>query len=65
MHVWLPFANAGAHPCVPLAGISKRQACVSHRTAEAELAFYGKVLGFTPADEIAPVEIVFEEKLTK
>jgi len=35
------------------------------RTAEAELAFYGKVLGFTPADEIAPVEIAFEEKLTK
>ena len=33
------------------------------RTAEAELTFYGKVLGFTPADETAPVEIAFEEKL--
>ena len=27
------------------------------RTAEAELAFYGRVLGFTPADEIEPIEI--------
>jgi len=27
------------------------------RTAEAELYFYGRVLGFSPADEIAPVEI--------
>ena len=27
------------------------------RTAEAELYFYGRVLGFSPADEIEPVEI--------
>jgi dipeptidyl aminopeptidase/acylaminoacyl peptidase len=34
-----------------------RQAKNIKRTAEAELAFYGKVLGFTPADEIEPIEI--------
>ena len=27
------------------------------RSQEAELYFYGRVLGFTPADEIEPVEI--------
>jgi dipeptidyl aminopeptidase/acylaminoacyl peptidase len=27
------------------------------RTAEAELYFYGRVLGFAPSDEIEPVEI--------
>lgn len=27
------------------------------RTAEAELVFYGRILGFTPAGEIAPVDI--------
>jgi len=34
-----------------------RQAKNIIRTAEAELYFYGKVLGFQPADEIEPVEI--------
>lgn len=33
------------------------------RTAEAELYFYGKVLGFTPADELRPVEIVHGDRL--
>jgi len=33
------------------------------RTAEAELYFYGRVLGFTPADALEPVEIVHEEAL--
>ena len=28
------------------------------RTYEAELYFYGRVLGFTPADTVEPVEIV-------
>jgi dipeptidyl aminopeptidase/acylaminoacyl peptidase len=27
------------------------------RSLEAELYFYGRIFGFTPADEIAPVEI--------
>ena len=34
-----------------------RQAQNIKRTAEAELAFYGRVLGFRPADEIEPIEI--------
>jgi dipeptidyl aminopeptidase/acylaminoacyl peptidase len=34
-----------------------RQAKNIIRCAEAELYFYSKVLGFEPADEIAPVEI--------
>jgi len=34
-----------------------RQAQNIKRTAEAELAFYGRVLGFSPADEIEPIEI--------
>lgn len=34
-----------------------RQAANIKRTLEAELAFYGRVLGFTPADAIEPVRI--------
>ena len=34
------------------------------RTAEAELWFYGRVLGFTPADEITPVEVSNADALT-
>ncbi|HLI44989.1 MAG TPA: prolyl oligopeptidase family serine peptidase [Acidimicrobiales bacterium] len=33
------------------------------RTAEAELYFYGRVLGFTPADDLEPVRIELEERL--
>ncbi|HEV2758058.1 MAG TPA: prolyl oligopeptidase family serine peptidase [Acidimicrobiales bacterium] len=34
-----------------------RQAATIRRVAEAELSFYGQVLGFTPADDIEPVQI--------
>jgi dipeptidyl aminopeptidase/acylaminoacyl peptidase len=34
-----------------------RQAKNIKRTAEAELAFYGLVLGFTPADDMEPIEV--------
>lgn len=37
-----------------------RQASSIIRSAEAELYFYARVLGFTPADEIGPVEIANE-----
>ncbi len=33
------------------------------RTAEAELYFYGRVLGLSPADDLVPVEIVFEDRI--
>jgi dipeptidyl aminopeptidase/acylaminoacyl peptidase len=33
------------------------------RTAEAELYFYGRVLGFVPADELRPVEIANAERI--
>ena len=34
------------------------------RTTEAELYFYGRVLGFTPADDLHPVEIENDERLS-
>jgi dipeptidyl aminopeptidase/acylaminoacyl peptidase len=34
-----------------------RQAATIRRVAEAELSFYGQVLGFTPADDMEPVPI--------
>ncbi|MDP1803741.1 MAG: prolyl oligopeptidase family serine peptidase, partial [Acidimicrobiales bacterium] len=34
-----------------------RRAETIQRVMEAELSFYGQVLGFTPADDIEPVEI--------
>jgi len=40
-----------------------RKAANIMRTAEAELYFYAKVLGFTPADKIEPVNIAFVERL--
>ena len=40
-----------------------RKAASVKRTAEAELYFYGRVLGFTPADALDPVEIVHEERI--
>jgi dipeptidyl aminopeptidase/acylaminoacyl peptidase len=33
------------------------------RTAEAELYFYARVLGLSPADELVPVEIVHEDRI--
>jgi dipeptidyl aminopeptidase/acylaminoacyl peptidase len=41
-----------------------RGAAAITRTAEAELYFYGRVFGFTPADELEPVEIENAEALT-
>ena len=40
-----------------------RRAETVRRTAEAELYFYGRVLGFEPADRLEPVEIVHEDRL--
>jgi dipeptidyl aminopeptidase/acylaminoacyl peptidase len=40
-----------------------RQAATIVRVAEAELWFYGRVLGFTPADEFEPVKIEHEDRL--
>jgi hypothetical protein len=40
-----------------------RQAPNIIRCAEAELWFYGRVLGFGPGDEIEPVRIEHEEAL--
>ncbi len=40
-----------------------RKAENQRRTAEAELYFYSRVLGFTPADELEPVRIENEEAL--
>jgi dipeptidyl aminopeptidase/acylaminoacyl peptidase len=40
-----------------------RSAATIVRVAEAELWFYGRVLGFGPADEIEPVKIENEEAL--
>jgi dipeptidyl aminopeptidase/acylaminoacyl peptidase len=40
-----------------------RQAKNIKRTAEAELAFYGRVMGFEPADEIEPIEIDNQDAL--
>jgi dipeptidyl aminopeptidase/acylaminoacyl peptidase len=34
-----------------------REAAAIKRTLEAELYFYGRVFGFTPADPITPVDI--------
>ena len=42
-----------------------RRAETIARVAEAELYFYGRVLGFTPADDIEPVEIENAEALSR
>ena len=41
-----------------------RQAATIKRVAEAELWFYGRVLGFGPGDEIEPVKLENEEALS-
>ncbi len=53
------------HAYVPYEGEQHgfRRAENVRRTAEAELYFYGKVLGFEPADELTPVEIVHADRL--
>ncbi|MGH8987848.1 MAG: S9 family peptidase [Acidimicrobiales bacterium] len=40
-----------------------RKAESIRRTAEAELYFYGRVLGFAPADELRPVDIAYEDRI--
>jgi dipeptidyl aminopeptidase/acylaminoacyl peptidase len=42
-----------------------RQAATIRRVAETELSFYGRVLGFAPADPVEPFEIVNEEALRR
>lgn len=40
-----------------------RKAESIRRTAEAELYFYGRILGFTPAEDLRPVEIVHADRI--
>ena len=40
-----------------------RQSANIERALEAELAFYGQVFGFTPADPVAPLEIANQANL--
>lgn len=53
------------HAYVPYEGEQHgfRRAENVRRTSEAELYFYGKVLGFEPADELTPVEIVHADRI--
>lgn len=53
---YLPFAGEGH-------GFRRAETVV--RALEAELYFYGKAFGFTPADQIAPVDIENEDKWSK
>ena len=57
--------NGVPHAYVAYAGGQHgfRQAASIRRTAEAELAFYGRVLGFEPADDLDPVEIVHADRI--
>ncbi len=57
--------NGVPHAYVVYAGEQHgfRRAESIRRTAEAELSFYGRVLGFTPADELQPVQIVHESRI--
>jgi dipeptidyl aminopeptidase/acylaminoacyl peptidase len=49
----LPFA----YVVFPTEGHGFREAANIQRSIEAELYFYSRIFGFTPADEIAPVDI--------
>ena len=49
----LPFA----YVAFPTEGHGFREAANIQRAIEAELYFYSRIFGFTPADEIAPVQI--------
>ena len=46
-----------AYLAFPGEGHGFRQAETIKRTLEAELYFYGRVLGFVPADQLEPLEI--------
>jgi dipeptidyl aminopeptidase/acylaminoacyl peptidase len=58
--------KAVPHAYLPFAGEQHgfRRAENIKRSLDAELYFYGRVLGFTPADPIDPVEIKHHEHLT-
>jgi dipeptidyl aminopeptidase/acylaminoacyl peptidase len=49
----LPFA----YPAFPTEGHGFREAANIRRSIEAELFFYSRIFGFTPADDIEPIEI--------
>jgi dipeptidyl aminopeptidase/acylaminoacyl peptidase len=49
----LPFA----YVAFPTEGHGFREAANIQRSIEAELYFYSRIFGFTPADQIAPVDI--------
>jgi hypothetical protein len=53
------------HAYLPFAGEQHgfRQAATQIRALEAELAFYAEVLGFTPADQLDPLELEFAQNL--
>jgi dipeptidyl aminopeptidase/acylaminoacyl peptidase len=57
--------NEVPHAYLPFAGEQHgfRRADSQVAALEAELAFYGLVFGFTPADDIAPVEMAFADRL--
>jgi dipeptidyl aminopeptidase/acylaminoacyl peptidase len=58
-------ANGVPHAYVAYEGEQHgfRRAEHLRRSAEAELYFYGRVLGFSPADELVPIEIVHEDRV--
>ncbi len=53
------------HAYLPFAGEQHgfRRAATQIRALEAELAFYAEVLGFTPADQLDPLELEFAQNL--
>ena len=57
-------ANGVPHAYVAYEGEQHgfRKAENVRRTAEAELYFYGRILGFSPADDLEPVEIVYADR---
>jgi dipeptidyl aminopeptidase/acylaminoacyl peptidase len=58
--------NGVPHAYLPFAGEAHgfRRSETEIRCLEAELYFYGRILGFEPADELEPVEIVGAEALS-
>ena len=55
------------HAYLPFAGEQHgfRMAATQTRALEAELSFYAEVFGFTPADQLEPLELKFAENLQK
>jgi dipeptidyl aminopeptidase/acylaminoacyl peptidase len=58
-------AGGVPHAYLPFAGEQHgfRMAETQIRALQAELAFYGEVFGFTPADDLEPLELSFAENL--